>query len=59
MSDLVIYKPEGMDEQRWQATMKWVNGWLYGLSMFGSPWDWEVCAKHTMFTHDCECKEEE
>jgi len=58
MSELVITKPEGMDDSRWNATKAWLQGWLEAQSVFGDPWKWAVCP-HNLFQFACnDCWEE-
>ena len=56
MSDLVITKPDGMEDERWQATVKWLNGWLNRDLYGSSPWAWNVCPKHREFMSGDECE---
>ena len=70
MSDLIIPKPDGMSDVRWEITKKWLGGWLdntFQTAFTGDPYTWNICEKHSMFADDdgdcvecedgCECME--
>ena len=56
---LLMRKPEGMTDLRWEVTVRWFEGWLSdeNQSMYGDPWTWEICETHRAFIGGCqECE---